>query len=300
VPYEENKKISELLKISLDTSKFFLEAHPKLRPVDFATDGVFVAGVAQHPKRVNDSISQALGACSRALRYLVTGKVESEAITAWVDPSLCIGCQICEPLCPYGAIGIKVEEGKRVSEVNPLLCKGCGCCAVECPASAIKMRHFTDLDISAMVDEALAIPKSDEAEPKIVGFLCNWCCYAGADNAGVSRFQYPPNIRIIRVMCSARIDPLFILQAFLDGADGVFVGGCHIGDCHYINGNEKTLRRINKLHKKLEEMGINPKRLRLEWVSASEGKIFQEVITDFTNELRELGQFNIKPVEVKK
>ncbi|MHA1144618.1 MAG: hydrogenase iron-sulfur subunit [Candidatus Helarchaeota archaeon] len=299
IPFEDNKKISELLKIPLDSSKFFLEAHPKLRPVDFATDGVFVAGVAQQPKRVNDSISQALGASCRALKYLVTGKVESEGITAEVDQSICIGCQVCQPLCPYGAIGIHVDEGKTVSEVNPLLCKGCGCCAVACPAGAITMRHYTDPDISAMVDEALAI-QTTGSEPKMVGFLCNWCCYAGADNAGVSRFQYPPNIRIIRVMCSARIDPLFILQAFLDGADGVFVGGCHIGDCHYISGNEKTLKRINKLHKKLEEMGINPKRLRLEWVSASEGKIFQEVVTEFTKELEELGNLQLKPLEVKK
>jgi F420-non-reducing hydrogenase iron-sulfur subunit len=107
-------------------------------------------------------------------------------------------------------------------------------------------------------------------EPKIIGFLCNWCSYAGADLAGVSRIQYPPNIRIVRVMCSGRIEPSFILEAFRDGADGVLVAGCHLpSDCHYISGNFKALRRIMLLKKVLKEFGIESERLRIEWISAS-------------------------------
>ncbi|MFX1451751.1 MAG: hydrogenase iron-sulfur subunit, partial [Promethearchaeota archaeon] len=228
VAYPENKKLSEFLKVPLGPMGFFLEAHPKLRPVDFATDGIFVCGAAQNPKNVADSISQALGAASRALRFIEKGSVESEAITAWVDPNLCISCGMCQHICPYGAVGIRVEEGKIVSEVNQLLCKGCGTCSVVCPAQAITMRHYGMEPILDMVHEAVAIqPPKDE--PRIVAFLCNWCCYAGADNAGVSRFQYPPNIRVIRLMCSGRVDPLFVLEAFSRGADGVFIGGCHLG-----------------------------------------------------------------------
>ncbi|MFW9987513.1 MAG: hydrogenase iron-sulfur subunit [Candidatus Odinarchaeota archaeon] len=129
-------------------------------------------------------------------------------------------------------------------------------------------------------------------EPKILVFCCNWCSYAGADLAGVSRFQYPPNIRIIRVMCSGRVDPAFVLKALKNGADGVLVSGCHIGDCHYITGNEYTQERFERLYNILiKQLGIEPKRVRLEWVSASEGKRFADVITEFTNQIKELGPF---------
>jgi len=127
-------------------------------------------------------------------------------------------------------------------------------------------------------------------EPKIVGFLCNWCSYAGADLAGVSRIQYPPNIRVVRVMCSGRIDPSFILEAFKDGADGVLVAGCHLpSDCHYLSGNFKALRRITLLKKVLEEFGIESERLRLEWISASEGDKFAAIVRDMVEEIKKLG-----------
>jgi F420-non-reducing hydrogenase iron-sulfur subunit len=131
--------------------------------------------------------------------------------------------------------------------------------------------------------------------PNIVAFLCNWCGYAGADLAGVSRFQYPPSIRIIRVMCSGRVDPVFILRAFENGADGVLVCGCHINDCHYISGNLKAEKRVEKTKHLLKTIGINPDRLRLEWVSAGEGAKFSAVVTEFTNFLEKLG-----PIESKK
>ena len=126
-------------------------------------------------------------------------------------------------------------------------------------------------------------------EPKIVAFLCNWCAYAGADMAGTSRLKYPANVVPIKVMCSGRVDPEFILDAFAKGADGVFIGGCHPGDCHYVNGNIRTRRRIKMMKKMLEQMGINPKRLRLEWVSATEGAKFAKVIEEFVEEIKEMG-----------
>ncbi|MBI5001415.1 MAG: hydrogenase iron-sulfur subunit [Euryarchaeota archaeon] len=125
-------------------------------------------------------------------------------------------------------------------------------------------------------------------EPKILGFLCNWCSYAGADLAGVSRYQYPPNVQCIRVMCSSRVDPMWILKALTDGADGVLIAGCHPGDCHYVEGNYRTRRRIAALKKILENYGLSD-RVFLEWVSASEGKKFAEVITKVTNAIKELG-----------
>jgi len=127
-------------------------------------------------------------------------------------------------------------------------------------------------------------------EPNIIGFVCNWCTYAGADLAGSSRYSYPPNVKLIRLMCSGRVDPAFILETFARGADGVFVGGCHIPtDCHYQQGNFKALKRVTMLKKLISDMGIEPERLEIFWISASEGKKFSEVMTSFTEKIRELG-----------
>ncbi len=128
-----------------------------------------------------------------------------------------------------------------------------------------------------------------EFEPKIIGFLCNWCSYAGADLAGVSRIQYPPNIRIIRVMCSGRVDPVIVLEMFANGADGVMVTGCHPGDCHYVEGNLYEERKIKMLKKLIALTGLELERLRLEWVSAAEGQRFAQVVTEFTEQIRKLG-----------
>jgi coenzyme F420-reducing hydrogenase delta subunit len=126
-------------------------------------------------------------------------------------------------------------------------------------------------------------------EPKIVGFLCNWCSYAGADLAGVSRFQYPASLRIIRVMCSGRLDPYFLLESFRKGVDGIFIGGCHFGDCHYLKGNYHAERKIKLTKKLLEKTDLGSKRLRLEWVAASEGQRFAKVVKEFTEQIQELG-----------
>jgi F420-non-reducing hydrogenase iron-sulfur subunit len=128
-------------------------------------------------------------------------------------------------------------------------------------------------------------------EPKIVGFLCNWCSYEGADSAGKGQKEYPPNVRIVRVMCSGRIDPQFVLKAFQDGADGVMVLGCHPGDCHYKEGNYNALRRYALLKKLLAQFGIEDERLRLDWVSASEGEKFVQVVTEMVSKIKALGPF---------
>lgn len=133
-------------------------------------------------------------------------------------------------------------------------------------------------------------------EPTIISFLCNWCSYTGADLAGTSRLKYSPNIRIIRVMCSGRIDPTFVLKSFREGADGVLICGCHPGDCHYQEGNYKCLRRYFLIRKYLKQMGLEPERLRLEWISASEGKQFAELADDFSAAIKMMGPSKVKKV----
>jgi len=131
--------------------------------------------------------------------------------------------------------------------------------------------------------------KNDNFEPNIVAFLCNWCSYAGADLAGTSRIEYPPNVKIIRVMCSGRVNPMFVVNALQEGADGVLIGGCHPGECHYVQGNYFARRRMTVLKKLLDYLGIDERRVRMTWVSAAEGKKFADVIKEVTEDIRNLG-----------
>jgi F420-non-reducing hydrogenase iron-sulfur subunit len=128
-------------------------------------------------------------------------------------------------------------------------------------------------------------------EPKIIGFLCNWCSYRGADGAGMARLKYPPNVKIVRVPCSGRVSPELVLRTFREGADGVMVLGCHIGDCHYSTGNHRTAKRMPVLKKLLEYSGIDPERLYINWVSAAEGEKFAAVIKDFTEKIKDMPPF---------
>ena len=146
-------------------------------------------------------------------------------------------------------------------------------------------------------DEAAAAgtgtPPAAEWTPRIVAFFCNWCTYTAADLAGVSRLKYSPNVRVIRLMCSGRVDPQFILDALSKGADGVLIGGCHPGDCHYVEGNYKMLRRFRLLRRMLSDMGIEPERVRLEWISAAEGDKVKLVINEMSAQLSALGPLNL-------
>jgi heterodisulfide reductase subunit A len=152
------------------------------------------------------------------------------------------------------------------------------------------MRHFTDEQINAQID---AITEKD-ADKKIVAFCCNWCSYAGADFAGVSRMQYPPNVRVIRTMCSGRVSPKFVERAFARGAAAVLVSGCHIGDCHYINANLQTQKRVERLWKKMERLGLNKDRLQLAWISAAEGEKFASKIREMQDVVKKVTKEEIE------
>jgi len=272
-PSKSTRRLQEMLGLQLTPDGFFLEAHPKLQPVDAATRGVFYAGCAEAPKDIKDSVTQGSAAAARAIRLMHKGEITTEPITSEIIEELCKCCGKCAEVCPYNAITVDVKK-KIPASVNAAACAGCGTCAAECPFDAIIMNHFTDDQINNQVDELLAENPAD----KILAFACNWCSYAGADYAGVSRLQYPPNARIIRVMCSGRVDEKFIWNGFLHGAPVILVSGCHIGDCHYIDANHWTVKRIDKIHKKMEKLGIRKERLRLEWVSAAEGIRVAEVM----------------------
>jgi len=273
-PAQSTQRLQEIIGLQLTSDGFYLEAHPKLQPVDAATRGVFYAGCAESPKDIKESVTQASAAAARAIRLMRADHISGEAITSEVDPDLCRACGKCAEVCPYNAITVDVKK-KQPAQVATAACSGCGTCAAECTFGAITMHHFTDNQIIGQIDALL----EDEPKEKILTFACNWCSYAGADYAGVSRLQYPPNARLIRTMCSGRVDDRFIWHAFKKGAPVILVSGCHIGDCHYINANHWTEKRIEKVRKRMEKQGLRPERLQLEWISAAEGIRFAEVMT---------------------
>jgi heterodisulfide reductase subunit A2 len=272
-PATDTEPVRQMASISKAPSGFLKEAHAKLRPVETPTKGVFIAGAAESPKDVRDSVTQAGAAGSRAAILLGRGRLAVEAITAFVHEGDCIQCGLCARVCPFGAINWRK---KQVARIITAACAGCGTCAAECSARAIEMRHFSDQAIYAQIDAILETTPQN----KIVTFACHWCSYAGADTAGVSRMAYPPNARIIRTMCSGRVNPEFVWYAFQKGAPVILVSGCHYADCHYIDANRSTVRRVDGLWDGLEKNGVRPDRLLLEWCSAAEGIRWQTIMQE--------------------
>ncbi|MDI6904448.1 MAG: hydrogenase iron-sulfur subunit [Candidatus Bathyarchaeia archaeon] len=292
IPKKGTGEMARILNLTCGADGFFMESHPKLKPIDAPTDGIFLAGACQGPKDIPYSVSQGSGTASRAATVLSKPTWKIEPIIAVVDPDKCRNvttkCGICAQKCPYGAI--KAEEGKP-AQVITAMCHGCGTCVAECPADAITQMHFTDAQIFTQIRAAL----KTNPEDKILAFLCNWCSYAGADLAGTSRFEYPPTIRPIRVMCSGRVDRDFVLEAFRLGAGMVMIGACHLPyDCHYINGNWKMKARMDALTPMLHKLGLSPERFRVEYISAAEGVKFAEVVREMTEQMLALGRDKIK------
>ncbi len=291
IPSKGTDEVSRILNVTRGTDGFFMESHPKLKPLDTPADGIFLAGACQGPKDIPYSVSQGSGAAARVATILSQPTWKIEPIIAVVDANKCRNtkakCGICVKACPYGAP--MAPEGKP-AEINPAMCHGCGTCVAECPSGAITQMHFTDAQIFAQIRAALEENPGD----KILGFLCNWCSYAGADLAGTSRFEYPPTLRAIRVMCSGRVDRDFVLEAFRLGAGMVLVAACHLPyDCHYISGNVKMKARMEALAKMFEKLGLSPERFRVEYVSAAEGVKFADLISEMTEQMEGLGKNKI-------
>lgn len=267
-PSEEN--ISGQLKVSHSEDGFHLERHPKLGPAEAGSAGIYLAGTSQYPKDARETYSQALAASSKASILLSRDTIEKEPITAHVDLDQCTVCGRCVPVCPFDAI--ELDGPVKTGNINFIeaACEGCGTCAAECNFDAIEMPFFTKEQIFAQIDAALLA----KPEEKVLVFACNWCSYAGADQAGIEKVQYPPSGRVIRTMCSGRLEEAFVSRAFEKGAGAVLVTGCRLGDCHYIDANHQTLKRFNFWQRRLGRKGIDEERLQLRWISAAEGKEF--------------------------
>ena len=288
IPQDDSKDLSRMLKVPLGDEGFFLEAHVKLRPVEFSSDGIFICGSARFPANAVDSISQGYAAAAKAAALLMKKSVTVEPITGYTLERECTGCGACVAVCPYDAIALEVgETGVSRAQVSEIKCKGCGCCVASCPSGAMQQRNWGDAELYPSIS---TIHRSaTPGQPKALVFACNWCSFAGADLAGVSRYEVPHNVRVVRVMCSSRVKPESVVRALANGMDGVMILGCHPGECHYVDANFHTRRRMVVLKRLLELSGIDPARVRLDWVSASEGKRYAAVITDFVRDLKGVG-----------
>jgi len=288
--------VAHMLGIAQDENGFFPEVRHRLRPQNYAERGVYVCGAAHYPADWTEAEFQATSAAFKALRHLRAGQVTSHAPVAVVDEKLCTGCGNRVEACPFGAISMHRREGELdLSEIDPLLCVGCGNCVVVCPVKAISQPLDSDAQVLAQIETALAsVPQN--ARPRILVFGCEWSSHAAAELAGAHKLSYPAEARLIRVRCSARFDPTHVLWAFFSGADGVFLGACPPGDCHYVNGNRRAQERFNTLRRLLAESGFDPRRLRLEWITPDDPHDFVGKIIDFANLVRALGLSPVRRV----
>jgi len=264
------------IPISCTSDSFYIESHPKLRPVDTSSAGVFICGGAESPKDIRDSVIQASAAAGRAGIILHKGRFPIEALSAKIMQDICTRCGTCVQRCPYGAIS---QDGTGKFTVMGALCQACGTCAGDCPQDAIYMPNFTSQQIEAQIEIAL----HDDPESKIVAFACAFCSYRGSDLAGISRMQYPANARVIRAMCSGRYSTKFAQKAFELGAGAVLYSGCHLpADCHFQTGNHWMAKREPRIRGWMKRNDIEEERFRVEWVSAGEGKKWQNIMNELS------------------
>jgi heterodisulfide reductase subunit A len=297
IPQPDASAVAHMLKIPQDENGFFPHIQHRLRPEDLPDRGIYVCGAAHFPCDWKEAEFQANNAAFSAIRHLHAGKVTNHAPIATVDHERCTGCGTCVQVCPFQAISMQTYEGiLDRSQIDSLLCKGCGNCVVSCPVKAIDLAEDSDQQLLAQIEAALAI-RTDDDRPRILVFGCEWSGHAAAELAGARRFQYPVEVRLIRLRCSARFDPMHALWAFLNGADGIFIGACAPGDCHFSGGNRYVQNRFSTLRNLINGFGFDPRRLRLEWLTPDDPTDFVEKITDFTNLVWALGQSPVRSLQ---
>lgn len=271
--------LAAVLGIETDQHGFLRERHCKLDPSSSSREGIYLAGMVQGPKTLEQAVVQGGQAAAHVLSRLVAGRqLELLATTAEVDKRLCSGCHICSSGCPFKAIDYQLEGGRERARVDQTLCQGCGICAAACPAGAISARAFTDEQVIA---EIRGLLEAKEITEPVIAFMCNYCSYEAADNAGRSHLEINPKLLPVRVPCTGRINPEWILEALSLGAARVAVFGCHPGECHFLNGNYRSLARGKLLGSLFSQLGIED-RLVIEWIAASEGEKFHKVSFEVT------------------
>jgi heterodisulfide reductase subunit A2 len=304
MPQTHTQKLASLLGLPLDDDGFLAEPRLRLRPGRYAERGIFVLGSSQQPVDADEALFQAYLTSARVARFLTKENIYVETPAAHIDPAMCTGCGNCPQVCPASAIHLEKTDGVLSrSEVDDLRCIGCGNCVVVCPTKAITLPGWDNVEIPVQIQSVLESRSFQKDLPRVVVLACEWSAYASADLAG-ARYHgshhpdliYPANVRIIRMNCSARFDPFHILWAFLNGADGVFLGACPPGECHYGSGNLYAQERVEVLQKLLGQHGMDPNRLHLEFMGVDDGPKFSRSLTQFVRRVGELGARTKQPV----
>ncbi len=292
VPLDTAHNLAALLGLPEDEAGFLAEPRMRLRPGRYADPGIYVLGSAQQPADTAEALFQAYLVSARTVRFLNQEEISVDTAVAEIDASLCTGCGNCAQVCPTYAIQLEKRDGVlSLSDVDSLRCIGCGNCVVVCPVKAISLPGWDNMEIPAQITAALQ-SQDGEAQPgatpqtKILALACDWSAYAAADMAGSRKLSYPACVRILRMNCSARFDPYHILWAFLNGADGVFLGACPPGECHYGVGNLYARERVEVLKKELAQHGIDPRRLHLEFLAVDDGQKLVKSLADFVSEVQ--------------
>ncbi len=284
------------LALQRDEKNHFIPSLGILNIFDTNTDGTFICGSARKETiGFFDEIMEGEAVSSRVSNIIFKDRIlKSPAISFVIDEN-CDGCAYCIEPCPSHALTLieylQNNSIKKTVEVNQAVCKGCGICMATCPKNGIFVRNFKPEYFNAMSETLNEIPtKKEEFKPVILTFCCNWCSYAAADAAGTARLQYPSDIHIVRAMCTGMIHSNMIMDPLIKGwADGVLVCGCHIGDCHYQEGNKKAQARADAIKLMLDDFGIEQERFRLEWVSASEASKFSKIAEEMSDTIKKLG-----------
>jgi heterodisulfide reductase subunit A len=295
VPQSDSSALAAKLALPQDDDGFMAEPRLRLRPGRYADPGIYVLGSGQQPADTSEALFQAYLTGARAIRFLKQETIKTDAAVAAIDPAVCTGCGNCTQVCPTSAIHLEKRDGVlSLSEVDDLRCIGCGNCVVVCPVKAISMPGWDNIEIPVQISAAFEQGLGDISfrkgaqtaqPPKVLALACEWSAYASAELAGTRKLSYPASVRILRMNCSARFDPYHILWAFLTGADGVFLGACPPGECHYGTGNLFARERVEVLKKELAQHGIDPRRLRLEFLSVDDGVKFAQTLTEFVEEI---------------
>jgi heterodisulfide reductase subunit A len=285
-PVEGTGFLSNAMRIERSPDGFFRESHPVLSPADSMGSGIFLAGCAQGPKDIPDSVAQASAAAAKVSEILCMEKIESDPPTANVIRSKCAACLTCSRVCPYNAID---TSGVTFAQVIPTQCEGCGICTASCPGEAIVLPNFEDMNVETTLEKLLASNPTPSGEQQIIAFCCDHGAYEAADLCGTMRLDLPVQFKILRLPCSGKVEVQHLLKAVELGADGVMVIGCKDGNCQYRNGSERAGNRVAAAKELLKEIGVDENRLEMFNISSSLADEFREIVVNMTERARTLG-----------
>ncbi|MGD2050232.1 MAG: hydrogenase iron-sulfur subunit, partial [Chloroflexota bacterium] len=309
-PYQPDSylnKLAYLFHLPQDQDGYLIEPRVRLYPERVVNDGVFATGFAHQPADLEELLLQAYVTSGRVKSFLSQESIHKAAPVAEIDQALCTGCGSCVKVCPTQSIEmIQRQSNLSLASIDWARCIGCGNCVAACTVKAIELPEWDDLTLLNQISTAFGDDYAPESAserkdptPRIVALACDWSAYAAADLAGIRRYPYPATVRLIRLNCSARFDHNMALWAFLNGIDGVALGACSQGDCHYGNGNLWAMQRVIDLKLQLAERGIDPRRLRLFMLSGDDAKKFADEMTEFAQELRLIKDTLKKPTYQK-